>query len=67
MSDHLKENICRHLASLENALLRYFPHLTEGECALVRDPFSTSLHVANTSDDVQDECLDMQYNYMSRD
>jgi len=46
--------ITDHLQSLEIEFQRYFSELNEEEDALVRNPFSTSLVIANIVDKFQD-------------
>ena len=46
---------------------RYFPELKDQEAAFVRNPFSTSLNVANIPDELLDQFCDHQNHSSARD
>ena len=50
----LKTFTIRYLHSLEIEFQWYFPELKEEETALIRNPFTTSLVIANILDELQD-------------
>jgi len=49
--ESLKTSIADHLQSLQMEFQRYFPELKKEEAALIRNPFSISLVVANILDE----------------
>jgi len=56
--ESLKTSIADHLQSLQMEFQRYFPELKKEEAALIRNPFSISLVVANILDEWQDQFCD---------
>ena len=60
-------SITQHLQSLENEIKRYFPELKENEAAVVRNPFSSALDVADIPDELQDQFCDLRNDSSARD
>ena len=67
LDESLRMSITQHLQSLENEIKRYFPELKENEAAVVRNPFSSALDVADIPDDLQDQFCDLRNDSSARD
>jgi len=65
--EQLKNSTVEHLQSLEKEFVRYFPELKENDAILARNPYSASLDVADFSDDLQDQFLDLMNDSSARD
>ena len=65
--ESLKTFIIGYLHSLEIEFQWYFPELKEEETALMRNPFTTSLVIANILDELQDQFCDLWNDSSSRD
>ena len=65
--ENLKEEFDDHLQSLENEIQRYFAELSEQETAVVRNPFHSSLNVADVPDEVQDEFTELRNDSTAHD
>ena len=62
----LKRSVIDHLQSLEIEFQWYFPEQEE-EDAFVRNPFSTSLAIANSLSEVQDKFFDLRNHSSAHD
>ena len=60
LDEFLKDEITKHLQSLEKEVECFFPGLSQEHEALVRNPFCTELDVSSIPDDIQDEFLDLR-------
>ena len=67
LDEFLKDEITEHLQCLEKEFQRYFPELTEGQEALVRNPFYSAFDVSNIPDEIQDEFLDLRSDSSAHD
>ncbi|XP_068212635.1 zinc finger BED domain-containing protein 5-like [Palaemon carinicauda] len=67
LDQFLKDEITKHLQSLEKEVKRYFPELSQEQEALVRNPFCTELDVSSIPDEIQDEYLDLRNDSSARD
>ena len=59
LDQFLRDEIIKHIQSLEKEVKCYFPELSQEQEALVRISFCTELDVSSISDDIQHEFLDL--------
>ena len=57
LSAQIKQEISKHLRSLEKEFRRYFSDLEEGFVTFPRNPFSPAMDIATVPEKVQDELL----------
>jgi len=67
LAKNLKTSVIDHLQSLEIEFQQYFPEQEEEEDAFARNPFSSSLAIANILDEVQDQFFDIRNHSSARD
>ena len=66
LSAQIKQEISKHVQSLENDFRKYFPNLAEGSEVFSRNPFSPMLDITTIPEEVQDELLDLKNDSASR-
>ena len=67
LDESLRTSITQHIQSLENEIKRYFPELKENKAAVVRNPFSCALDVADIPDELQHQFCDLRNDSSARD
>ena len=59
LDQFIRDEITKHLQSLEKDVNCYFPELSQEQEALVSNSFCTELDVSRISDDIKDKFLDL--------